>query len=244
VTGAASGIGAATVTRLVAAGHHVFAADIAPSLDDRWGDVAAVTAAYLDVSDREQIEAVREAVAADGRPLAGLVNAAGRSGRAFLLDFDDDEFDALVAVNLYGVAACVRAFAPLMRAAGRGSIVNVASMAARKPDKTLAVYAAAKAGVVQLSRIAALELARYSIRVNAVLPGPVDTPMLRTSAERVARLRSVGVEDVLDSYRATVPLGRLGEADELAALIAFLVSDEASFVTGEVIGAGGGNDLG
>jgi len=243
VTGAASGIGAATVERLAGDGFHVFALDLSAELESVWPASAAVTPVRADVSARPEIEDAVAAVREDGRPLRALVNGAGRSGRSFLTEFDDEEFEALIGVNLYGVAACMRAFAPDLRRAGGGAVVNVASMAARKVDKTLGIYGAAKAGVVQLSRIAALELARDRIRVNAVLPGPVDTAMLRAGAERLVGLRAGSVEEVLEGYRATVPLGRLGRPEELAGLIAFLVSDDASFVTGEAIGAGGGNHL-
>lgn len=241
VTGGASGIGAATVSRLLEAGHAVYAVDCAwPSRDSTRDGFVAVEA---DVTDTQAIEQLRAEIEESGKQLKVLVNAAGVPGRSPLVEFDDEEFARMVNVNLYGVAMPMRSLLPILIREGGGAVVNVASMAARRTDKTLALYSATKAGVVSLSRVAALEHARHGVRVNCVLPGPIDTPMLRRSAQRLVGHRYGSVDEVLQGYARAVPVQRLGSPDEVAAVITFLASDAASYVTGEEIGVGGGIHL-
>lgn len=241
VTGGGSGIGQATARLLASRGARVVVADAdrqqaeatAASLGP---DVAlAVTA---DVTAADAVQAmVERAVEVFGR-LDVAVNAAGTSGEwSRTGDRELDEWGRVVAVNLTGAFLCVRAevramLATLAADAGGGAaIVNVSSGAGAVGVAGLSHYAASKHGVVGLTRSAALEYARKGIRINGVLPGPVRTPMLRAFA---------GDDAGIDAMGAALPAGRAGEAAEIAQAIAWLCSDQASFVTGHMLAVDGG----
>lgn len=223
VTGGASGIGAATVALLRDRGATVVAADL------RGGDGVEV----LDVTDEVAVDAlVAEVVARHGR-LDLAANVAGTPGvYAEVADSTTEVWRSTMAVNLDGVYFCVRAELRAMRAAGSGSIVNVASSAGRMGVPGLAAYAASKHGVLGLTKSAALEVARQGIRVNAVLPGTVRTPMLAGFVG--------GDEALLEKMGRQAPMGRLGEPDEIAEVIVWLLSDAARFVTGNAVAPDGG----
>jgi 2-hydroxycyclohexanecarboxyl-CoA dehydrogenase len=219
VTGAASGIGAAIAARLEADGMDVIAAD-------RVGEATV----KLDVTD---VDAVGEAIAELG-PLAVLVNNAGDADelRPFT-DSTPESWRQMLSVNLEGVMACTHAALPAMQAAGYGRIVNVASEAGRIGAGRNAAYAAAKGGVIAFTRTIAREEARHGITCNCVLPGPIDTPLLRRWPQRA----------IERAQRMTL-LRRLGTPEEVAAAVAFLASEEASYITGETLGVSGGMALG
>jgi NAD(P)-dependent dehydrogenase (short-subunit alcohol dehydrogenase family) len=227
VTGGLSGIGAATAQLLRAAG-----ADVAVLDRDKGADV---------VSDVRDAAAVDAAVAAAAELLGGppdvLVASAGIYRIAPLLEIDTDEWDEVLDINLRGVFLTGRAVARSLVAAGApGSIVNLASTAALVGDaaEPTAHYNASKAGVVALTRQMAVELAPLGIRVNCVCPGVIATPMLRLMDDPEAGERYL---------RDGVPLGRLGTADEVARVIAFLASDDAAYVTGAAVPIDGGSTL-
>src|SRR5205807_7536577 len=157
-----------------------------------------------------------------------LVNNAGINRDAMLHKMTDDQWHQVIAVDLTGVFFMTRAASRVMRAAGSGRIVNISS-ASWMGNIGQANYAAAKAGVVGLSRTAAKELARYQVTVNAICPGFIDTQMTR------------GIPDqIREQQVAKIPLGRAGQPADVAALVAFLASNEAGYITGEVINVGGG----
>jgi NAD(P)-dependent dehydrogenase (short-subunit alcohol dehydrogenase family) len=240
VTGGASGIGQATARRLAQAGMRVALADrtdpgpAARAIVAEGGDAWGVQA---DVTDPEQVGAMVAGVVARAGSLYALVNAAGiGSPRSVTLDQATlAEWHALCAVNLTGTLLCCRAAIPAMRRGGGGAIVNVASELGLVGAPGNAMYGATKGAVIQLTRALAVDHAAEGIRVNCVCPGPVDTPLLRGTVDRAP--------DPAAKMRAEVSstlLGRLGRPDEIASVIRFLVSDEASFVVGSIVVADGG----
>ncbi|HEY9557637.1 MAG TPA: SDR family NAD(P)-dependent oxidoreductase [Acidimicrobiales bacterium] len=223
VTGAASGIGAATAELLRARGATVVGADLQ--------EADGVSA--LDVTDERAVDALVASVLERHGRLDMAANVAGTSGvHVELADSSTDQWRHTMAVNLDGVYFCLRAELRAMRDAGAGSIVNVASAAGRIGVAGLAAYSASKHGVIGLTRSAALEVARAGIRVNAVCPGSVRTPMLRGF---------VGDDEAaLDAMGRSAPMRRLGESTEIAQAIVWLLSDAASYVTGETLSPDGG----
>jgi 3-oxoacyl-[acyl-carrier protein] reductase len=224
VTGAGSGIGAATARRLAAEGAAVVCADVNLAAA---GVVAAEVggrAVAHDVVERSSWEALAAAVG----PLDILVNNAGVTRDRTLLRMTDEEWQTVIDVHLKGMWLGCQHAVPAMRERGGGAIVNLSSEA-RRGAFGQANYAAAKAGIVGLTRTVALEHARHGIRCNAVAPGAVDTPM--TQAVPAA---------VKERWIPNIPLARFAQPPEIAAVIAFLASDDASYVTGQCIGVDGG----
>ncbi len=223
VTGGASGIGAATTALLRSGGATVVAADL----------VAGDGVEALDVTDEAAVDALVASIVARHGRLDLAANVAGTPGvHANVVDSSTEVWRSTMAVNLDGVYFCVRAELRAMRAAGGGSIVNVASSAGRMGVPGLAAYSASKHGVIGLTKSAALEVAREGIRVNVVLPGSVRTPMLRSFVG--------GDQSVLDKMGQRAPMGRLGEPEEIAEAIVWLLSDAARFVTGNALAPDGG----
>jgi NAD(P)-dependent dehydrogenase (short-subunit alcohol dehydrogenase family) len=189
--------------------------------------------AVVDVTDEGAVDALVAAVVAEHGRLDLAANVAGTSGSpADIADSATENWRRTMAINLDGVYFCLRAELRAMRAAGGGSVVNVASSAGRMGVPGLAAYSASKHGVIGLTKTAALEEARRGIRVNAVLPGSVRTPMLRAFAG--------DDEAVLDSFGRRAPMARLGEPEEIAAAIVWLLSDGSGFVTGNCLAPDGG----
>jgi NAD(P)-dependent dehydrogenase (short-subunit alcohol dehydrogenase family) len=240
VTGAASGIGAATTKRLHAEGASVVAADL------RLEDVEKVLVdldhsdrilpVAVDVSNAKQAsELISIATAAFG-PLHGLVNSAGIRGVGNILDFSPEELERVLSVNLAGTLFVCQAFAASLVSAGdQGAIVNVSSAAGIRGNPNRLPYTASKFGVVGTTQTMALELASSGVRVNAVAPGMIRTPMTAPMFQDEANVERIN---------AAHPLGRPGEPEEVAAAITFLLSDDASFITGAILPVDGGHTAG
>lgn len=230
VTGGFRGIGAAIVRRFLAegaAGVAVFDYDITPAPQE-FGADSRVLAIQCDVSEEEQVQAAVEAAQGSFGRVDILVNNAGVTRDAIYHKMTDQQWDQVIKVNLYGTHFCCKYVGPLMRNQGWGKIVNLSSSSANG-NVGQANYAASKAAIEGLTKTLARELGAKGITVNAVAPSMIDTDMLR------------GVPaNILEQYIASIPARRLGSADEVAAAVCFLSSDDSSFVNGIVLPVNGG----
>jgi 2-hydroxycyclohexanecarboxyl-CoA dehydrogenase len=236
VTGGASGIGAATARRLAAEGARVAIGDLN---EDGAREVAGELdgfACTLDVTDTGSVRAGVAAVTAALGEIDVLVNNAGTDMFSFFVNSDEELWDFVLAVNLRGVLAVTHAVLPKMQERRAGTIVNVASEAGRVGSQGSVVYSAAKAGVIGFTKAIARESARYRVRCNAVAPGPIETPLLNNAPQV---LGEIGERLKQGMINATV-MGRSGEPEEVAAAIAFLASEDASYVTGQTLNVSGG----
>ena len=240
VTGGGGGIGGATCRRFAAEGAKVAVFDmnmdaaqkVAAEINAAGGSAAAFS---CNITDRAQVDAAVAATEAQLGPVDVLVNNAGWDVFKPFVKTVPAEWDKLIAINLTGALHMHHAVLPGMVARNYGRIVNIASDAARGGSSGEAVYAACKGGLVALSKTLAREHARHNITVNVVCPGPTDTALLAGVAE--------GARDpakLIEAFRSAIPLGRLGQPDDLASAIAFFGSDDASFITGQVISVSGG----
>ena len=237
ITGSAQGIGLATALRFAAEGARVVVSDIGQQRVDQ--AVAAIVAqggqaigAVVDVTDRMAIDAMVAKVKATWGRIDVLINNAGITKDARLAKMSSAQFDAVIAVNLKGVFECTQAVAETMTAQGSGSIVNASSVVGLYGNFGQTNYAATKAGVIGLTKTWARELGPKGVRVNAVCPGFVKTAILETIPD-----------EVMQKMVAKVPLGRLGTPEEIAAVYAFLASDDASYLNGAVLEVSGGIQL-
>lgn len=240
ITGAGSGIGLATAQRYAAEGAAVVCADLtgaeaaADAITAAGGRAIAVA---LDVSDLAASEAMAAAALDAFGAIDVLYANAGIAGTGSAADTDPAVWDRVIAVNLTGVWYSMRAVLPAMQAAGRGAIINQASIGGMVGIPGIAPYAAAKAGVIGLTRQAAVEFGPAGIRVNAIAPGTAPTPLVTATYEARAGLPAGSDEEVAEALRTTLtryPIGRLGTVEDIAALALFLGSDESSWITGVV----------
>ena len=231
VTGAGRGLGAAIATRLARCGAQVVAADLDREAATQLATSAeGITARQLDVADWDAVDAlVAETWEREGRLDVFVNNAALTIARDFW-DLDPAEWDEVMAVNLRGTLAGIRAAGERMRAQGSGRIVNLSSLAGQQGSVANgAHYSASKAGIIVLTKIAATELAPHNVTVNAIAPAAIESPQVDALPPERRELLT-----------AAIPLGRLGQPDEVAATVAFLASEEAAYITGATIDLNGG----
>jgi 2-hydroxycyclohexanecarboxyl-CoA dehydrogenase len=235
VTGGASGIGAATCRRLAAEGARVAVTDLNLEGAQSIAEEISGQPYELNVADTGSVRAGVSAVESDLGPVDILVNNAGYDEFGFFVNTDEDMWNRIVAVNLIGVISCTHAVLPGMQERRSGRIVNIASEAGRVGSPGSSVYSGAKGGVIGFSKAIAAEAARYDVTCNAICPGPIETPLLMAAH----MLGDLG-DRLVKGMVSKTALGRLGQPDEAAASVAFLASDDASYVTGETLGVSGG----
>jgi 2-hydroxycyclohexanecarboxyl-CoA dehydrogenase len=236
VTGGASGIGAATVRLLAAEGARVAIGDVnEDGAREIAGELDGI-GCKLDVTDTGSVGAALATVTEQLGPVDVLVNNAGTDLFSYFVNSDEGLWDFVLGVNLRGVLAVTHAVLPGMQERRAGAIVNVASEAGRVGSQGSAVYSAAKAGVIGFTKAIARESARYHVRSNAVAPGPIETPLLNAAPRLLGELG----ERLKQGMVNQTVMQRSGEPQEVAAAIAFLASDDASYVTGQTLNVSGG----
>ena len=244
VTGAGSGIGRTSAMDFAAAGALVIAAG---NVEEDVQETAALAvsaggnceAAQVDVSDVESVASFFSNIESRHKCLDVLVNCAGVSQQpaARLGDVTEADWARVLGVNTTGTWLCLKHAVALMETSGSGSIVNVASIAGLRPVPGQSAYAVSKHAVIGITKCAAVDYAPSGIRVNAVCPGGIDTPMLRATLEGMSEQEAAGALEAMAGFH---PLNRLGTADDISAAMQFLSSDEASFITGAILTADGG----
>ncbi|NOX60494.1 MAG: SDR family oxidoreductase [Chloroflexi bacterium] len=269
VTGAGrkDGIGAAIALKLAGAGAHVVVADLAAAprtnlahpaaggweaLQEVAGMVEAAgpraLAVKVDVTDMAAVEnMVAQAVDAFGR-LDILVNNAGVVfGPAPVAQMTEEAWRKTLDVNATGTFLCCKAALPAMlqtaSQTGYGRIINMSSLAAIRPKPFMAAYAAGKAAVIALTQSLSQEVARFGVTVNAILPGDIDTAFKQWGLQLESMVRGKAYDDVVEAAVAQIPVGRLGTPEDVASLVAYLVSEEAGFITGQAYNVSGGREL-
>jgi 2-hydroxycyclohexanecarboxyl-CoA dehydrogenase len=227
VTGGGSGIGAAVAHRLRADGYNVATLDLNPSQTEF---------SYIaDVTDRDQIDAALTEIRGALGPVTILVNAAGKEVFRRFANITFEQWRKIIDINLHGVFHTTQAVLPDMVEAGWGRIVNISSSSTHSGAPFMSAYVAAKSGVNGLTKSLALEYGPAGITVNAVPPGFIDTPMLRNSA-------SQGNLGSIDEAIKRTQVGRMGKPEDIAAACAFFISEEAGYITGQILGVNGGRN--
>jgi 2-hydroxycyclohexanecarboxyl-CoA dehydrogenase len=241
VTGGGQGIGRALTLRLAEEGCKVAIFDLkleAARETEKLAPTGRVTGYELDVGDYSAVGAAVAKVESELGPIWALVNNAGWDRPAPFLSTDQALWDKIIRINLYGPLNTHHVIAPLMVARKGGRIINIASDAARVGTSNEAVYSACKGGLISFTKSVARELATKGVLLNAVCPGPTNTPMM-------AAVLGEGEQAVKwkDAMVRGIPLKRMGEPDDYAGIVAFLASEDASFITGQTISVAGGMNM-
>jgi 2-hydroxycyclohexanecarboxyl-CoA dehydrogenase len=231
VTGGAGGIGAAISARLAAEGAEVWVGDVDVDGAEKIAGEVAGHPLELDVTELASAQAALEATGT----IDILINNAGTDEFGFFTYTTPEQWQKVLAVNLGGVLNCTFAALAGMQEAGYGRIVSISSEAGRVGSKGSAVYSAAKGGIVAFMKAIARENARYGVTANSIAPGPIETPLLMGAKE----FGEIG-ERVIETMKEGTQMKRLGQPEEVAAAVAFLASDDATYVTGETLGVSGG----
>jgi 3-oxoacyl-[acyl-carrier protein] reductase len=235
VTGSSRGIGRAIATKLAKRGISVVinndkdpqeGLDVMNEIKNIGQDGIYIQA---DVSDLTQVEKMIEKVVNEFGRIDILINNAGITRDGFLENMDRDDWNSVLSVNLTGTFNCTKSVTKYMKKQGGGKIVNISSISAETGNIGQSNYSAAKGGIISFTKTVAKEYAKYGITVNAVAPGFIKTKMLETVPEKV-----------MQKIIGQIPLGRLGEPDDVAAVVCFLVSDDATYITGQLINVNGG----
>lgn len=239
VTGGGAGMGKAICLRLACDGHAVGVlgiddANIRAVADAITENGGAAVAVQADVADRAAVDAAVDKVREALGPITILINNAGVENFCPFTQVTDEVWDRLMAVNLKGLYHVTQAVVPDMIAAGWGRIVNMSALGAQVGAPNMSLYTATKGGVISMTRSLAIELGPKGITVNSIAPGFIDTPMARRAID--GNLFPVPYEQIL----ATYPIPRIGQPEEIAAACAFFVSEEAGYVTGQLLGVNGG----
>lgn len=232
VTGGGAGIGRAAAIALAEAGAATVVADVDSQaaqavVDEINAANGRAIGVAADVSRAGDVSAMTRRAVAEFGGVDLLYNNAAIQINGSVTDLDEQEWDRVFDVNVKGIYHCSRECIPLMKARGGGAIVNAASIQGMATQKRVAAYAASKGAVISLTRSMALDYADNGIRVNCICPGSVDTPLLRKNAAAVG-----DADTVLQRWGSAYPVGRIGQPFEIARLVVFLMSDEASFITG------------
>ena len=232
VTGAGQGIGRGIAEKLAAEGATVVVTDLNEVTAKETAQEIGGVGMHTDVTSRESVDAMVTQVYRQFGRIDVLVNNAGWDKASPFVDSDPADWDRVIAINLYGVLHTCKAVLPIMAEQGGGSVVNLASDAGRVGSSGEAVYSAAKGGVIAFTKAIARESARHGVNANAVCPGPTDTALFASMGGDNPKLR--------DALTKSIPLRRLAQPSDLANVVAFLASDEASYVTGQTVSVSGG----
>jgi 2-hydroxycyclohexanecarboxyl-CoA dehydrogenase len=234
VTGAGRGIGRGIAEKLAAEGAKVAAADVNEQTARETAQALGGEAIGLraDVTSRESVAAMVSAVVERFGRIDALVNNAGWDKVGPFLQSNETDWEKVIAINLYGTLNCCKAVLPVMVNQGYGKVVNISSDAGRVGSSGEAVYSAAKGGIIAFTKTLAREMARYRINVNCVCPGPADTPLFAELGEDNPKLR--------EALEKAIPFRRLARPQDIANAVAFLVSDEAEYITGQTLSVSGG----
>ena len=234
VTGAGRGMGQATAERLAAEGARVAVTDV--DKDAALATAGALDGAAgfrLDITDAAEVTTRIDEITAALGPIDALVNNAGWDRLAPFLETDEDLWERIIDINLRGPIRMTKAVLPQMVERQGGRVVNISSDAGRVGSTGEAVYSACKAGIIGFGKTVAREMARHNITVNAICPGPTATPLLESMVGE-------GNDKLIDSLKRGIPMRRLGQPEDIAGAVAFIVSDDAGFITGQTLSVSGG----